>query len=143
MRHDSWVGLLGSLARPVPSESRAHTDESRGNDGEGAGHLLAMLAQGGGDGLGLGGLRETGETQQEDAVGGAIEAEDELAEILVGGEQQAFVGDGGGEYGVVTDAGSELGDVDDIVPLGAQAGDDAGLHALVGEEPHATDFDSG
>jgi hypothetical protein len=143
MRHDSWVGLFGSLAQAAPSESWTHTDESRGDDGEGIQHLLAVLTQGGGDGLGFRGLRETSETQEEDAVGGAPETEDEDAEVLVGGEQQAFVGDGGGEHGVVTDAGSELGDVEEVVALGAQAGDDAGLDALVGEEPHATDLESG
>ena len=126
-----------------PSESWAHTDESRADDGEGIPHLLAVVTQGECDGLSLAGLRETGETQQEDAVGGAPETEDELAEVLVGGEQEAFLGGGQIEHSVVCDPGSEFGDVEEVVALGAQAGDDAGLDALVGEEPHATDFDSG
>jgi hypothetical protein len=126
-----------------PSESWTHTDESRGDDGEGAPHLLAVVAQGGGDGLGLGGVRETGETQQKDAVGGAPEAEDELAEVLVGSEQEAFLAGGQIEHGVVADPGGEFGDVEEVVALGAQAGDDTGLDALVGEEPHAADVVSG
>jgi hypothetical protein len=126
-----------------PSEWRAHTDKSRGDDGEGIQHLLAVVTQGECDGLSLAGLREAGKTQQEDAVGGAPEAEDEFAEVLVGSEQEALLGGGQVEHGVVADPGGELGDVDDVVAVGAEAGDDPGFDALVGEEPHATDFESG
>jgi len=76
-------------------------------------------------------------------VGGAPEAEDELTEVPVGGEQEAFLSGGEVEHSVVCDPGGAPGDVEEVVALGAQAGDDGGLDALVGEEPHATDVESG
>jgi hypothetical protein len=100
-----------------------------------------------GDGLGddlCPGLRtKTGESEKEDSQGQAAQAEHELAEVLVGGEQDAGFSVGQVEHGVVADAGSKFGDGCDVVTVGAQAGDGRSVDALVSEELHATDLDSG
>lgn len=114
-----------------------------GDDAEGMCHLVAVLFNRQRDGMRFVRRREAWQSHEQDAERQVAHAKRELAEILVCGEQDALLAVCELKNRIVGDSRREFGDGENVVPVQAQARDDRGIDAFVGEQLHATDLETG
>jgi len=125
------AGLLANSSRP-PYSSRCGRDDS-----EAAGYFVSMNAQDCRDGFDTSLNREPGLPKKDDSTVCQLLAVDQVAKVLVGGQQDGAVRLSEGENLLVIRSGHLFGDRDNLVSRKAQPLDDAVVNALVSDQFHA------
>lgn len=118
--------------------ARTYADQAWGDDGEMVLHLGAIPRQGIGDQPCLCQISQARESDQNYTGSNPALPEDQLAEILVGGQEEDSSGRRASQYGFVGNSGVELRDVKHLPAILPEGLYDLPLDSLVGDEPHAT-----